>query len=63
VIVTVATNFDFINTFIQNDLKEEVHALASSINSTGKVLEPVSIMLFIFLLPIMVTIINLKGRC
>lgn len=60
-LVTVAINFDQMSDFIQTDIKEEVSVLSNSINSSGKVLEPISIFLFIILFPLMITIINLGG--
>jgi hypothetical protein len=61
IIVSVATNFNFFCDFVKHDVQEEVAEISSVNNVTGKLLETLSILLFMLLYPIMMSVIILRG--
>jgi hypothetical protein len=61
IIICIATNFNFFSDFVNHDLKDEVKILIKENNILGNILETLSILLFMLLYPIMMSVIIFKG--
>lgn len=61
VIVFISCNFEFVADFVNHDISEEIQDLREKNNVPGRITKILTIFLFIFLLPILITIIQIKG--
>jgi len=61
ILACIAMNLSFFIDFIKQDLISEVKHISKSYNVTGKLLEILSIFLFMILYPIMMSVIILRG--